>query len=40
VDDKTIQATRRHFNVAVTQQAYIKTLPKQSVDAMKRLEIC
>jgi integrase len=39
VDDKTIQAIMRHSSVAVTQQAYIKTLPKQSVDAMKRLEM-
>jgi integrase len=39
VDDKTIQAILRHSNVAVTQQAYIKTLPQQSVDAMKRLEV-
>lgn len=38
VDDKTIQAILRHANVAVTQAAYIKTLPQQSVDAMKRLE--
>lgn len=37
VDDKTIQAILRHSNVAVTQQAYIKTLPKQTVDAMDRL---
>jgi integrase len=34
-----IQAIMRHTNVAVTQQAYIKTLPRQSVDAMKRLEM-
>ena len=39
VDDKTIQAIMRHSSVAVTQQAYIKTLAKQSVDAMKRLEM-
>ena len=38
VDDKTIQAIMRHANVAVTQAAYIKSLPQQSVDAMKRLE--
>jgi integrase len=36
--DKTIQAILRHSNVAITQAAYIKTLPRQSVDAMKRLE--
>jgi integrase len=38
VDDKTTQAILRHSNVAVTQAAYIKTLPQQSIDAMKRLE--
>jgi integrase len=38
VEDKTIQAILRHSDMAVMQQAYIKTLPKQSVDAMKRLE--
>ena len=37
VDDKTIQAILRHSNVAVTQAAYIKTLPKQTVEAMGRL---
>jgi integrase len=38
VDDKTVQAILRHSNVAVTQACYIKSLPKQTVDAMKRLE--
>lgn len=37
VDDKTIQAILRHSNIAVTQNAYIKTLPKQTVEAMDRL---
>jgi hypothetical protein len=36
--NKTIQAILRHSNVAVTQACYIKSLPKQSVDAMKRFE--
>ncbi|MGA8216689.1 MAG: tyrosine-type recombinase/integrase [Candidatus Sulfotelmatobacter sp.] len=39
VDDKTIQAILRHSNVAVTQACYIKTLPKQSVAAMQKLEM-
>jgi integrase len=38
VDDLTIQKILRHSNVAVTQKAYIKTLPAQTVSAMKRLE--
>jgi hypothetical protein len=38
VDDKTIQAILRHANVAVTQAAYIKTLPAQSIAAMQQLE--
>jgi integrase len=38
VDDKTIQAILRHANVAVTQKCYIKTLPKQSIAAMEKLE--
>ncbi len=38
VDDKTIQAILRHSNVAVTQACYIKTLPKQSIAAMQKLE--
>jgi len=37
VDDKTIQAILRHSNVQVTQASYIKTLPKQTVEAMDRL---
>ncbi|MGA7928643.1 MAG: hypothetical protein WCA20_21940 [Candidatus Sulfotelmatobacter sp.] len=37
VHDKTIQAVLRHSNVAVTQGAYIKTLPKQTLDAMDKL---
>jgi len=37
MDDKTIQAVLRHSNVAVTQGAYIKTLPRQTVEAMDRL---
>ena len=39
VDDKTIQAILRHSNVAVTQACYIKTLPKQSIAAMQKLEM-
>lgn len=37
VDDKTIQAILRHANVSMTQRCYIKTLPKQTIDAMNRL---
>lgn len=39
VDDKTIQAILRHSNVAVTQACYIKTLRKQSIAAMQKLEM-
>jgi integrase len=38
VNDKTTQAILRHANVAVTQAAYIKTLPAQSIAAMQQLE--
>jgi integrase len=38
VDDLTIQRILRHSNVAVTQQCYIKTLPEQSIAAMKKLD--
>jgi integrase len=38
IDDKTIQAILRHANVAVTQNSYIKTLPAQSIAAMRQLE--
>lgn len=38
VDDLTIQRILRHADVAVTQGCYIKTLPQQSVDAMRQLE--
>jgi integrase len=37
IDDLTIQAILRHSDVKVTQQSYIKTLPKQSIAAMKAL---
>lgn len=39
VDDKTIQAILRHSNVAVTKTAYIKTVPHQSVHAIKLFEV-
>jgi hypothetical protein len=39
VKDKTVQAILRHSNVAVRQQAHIKTLPQQSVDAMKLVKV-
>jgi integrase len=39
VDDKTIQAILRHSNVAVTQNSYIKSLPKQSIAAMRQFEL-
>ena len=38
VNDLTIQKILRHSNVQVTQRAYIKTLPRQTIDAMSRLE--
>jgi integrase len=38
VDDKTIQRILRHSNVAMTQKAYIKTMPRQVTDAMAQLE--
>jgi len=38
VDDITIQRILRHSTVGVTQQCYIKTLPKQTTDAMKQFE--
>jgi integrase len=37
VDDLTIQRILRHSNVQVTQQSYIKTLPRQVTDAMDQL---
>jgi integrase len=36
VADETIQAILRHSNVQVTQRSYIKTLPRQTVDAMDK----
>jgi integrase len=38
VDDLTIQRILRHGDVATTRRCYIKTLPEQSVVAMKKLE--
>jgi integrase len=38
VDDLTIQRILRHSDVSVTQRYYIKTLPEQSIAAMKKLE--
>ena len=38
VDDKTIQAILRHENVSMTQRCYIKTLPKQTIEAMNRFD--
>jgi integrase len=38
VDDLTIQRILRHSDVSVTQRCYVKTLPQQSVSAMKKLE--
>ena len=37
IDDKTIQAILRHSNVKTTQECYIKTMPKQTVEAMAKL---
>jgi hypothetical protein len=31
------EAILRHANVSMTQRCYIKTLPKQTIDAMNRL---
>jgi integrase len=39
VDDLTIQKILRHSDVSVTQRCYIKTLPEQSIAAMKKLEV-
>jgi integrase len=39
VDDLTIQRILRHSDVSVTQRCYIKTLPEQSIAAMKKLEM-
>lgn len=38
IDDQTIQKILRHSNVRVTQDAYIRTLSHQTVDAMAQLE--
>jgi integrase len=38
VDDLTIQRILRHSDVSVTQRCYIKTLPKQSLAAMEKLQ--
>jgi integrase len=36
IDDITIQAILRHQDVATTRRSYIKSLPKQSVEAMEQ----
>jgi integrase len=36
-DDKTIQSVLRHSNVRVTQDAYIKTIPESTINAMKAI---
>lgn len=38
IDDLTIQRIMRHSSVSVTQRCYIKTLPKQVTDAMRKLD--
>ena len=38
VDDHTIKSILRHSSVTVTQRSYIKSLPKQSVDAMNTFD--
>lgn len=38
VDDITIQHILRHSDVTVTRNAYIKTLPQQTVDGMAKVE--
>jgi len=38
VDDKVIQAILRHSNITTTQNIYIKSVPADSVAAMKQLE--
>ena len=37
VDDHTIKTILRHSDVKTTQGSYIKSLPAQSIDAMKNL---
>jgi integrase len=39
VDDLTIQRILRHSDVSTTQKRYIKSLPKQSVEAMNMLSV-
>jgi integrase len=38
VDDLTIQRILRHSDVATTRKSYIKTIPRQVVNAMAQLE--
>jgi integrase len=38
IDDSVIQRILRHSHVSVTQACYIKTVPRQAVDAMHRFE--
>jgi hypothetical protein len=38
VDDLTIHRILRHGDVSTTRRCYIKTLPEQSVAAMRKLE--
>lgn len=38
VDDQTIQSILRHSNVRITQDSYIRSLPKQAVEGMAKLE--
>jgi integrase len=39
VDDHTIKTILRHSDVKTTQGSYIKSLPGQSIDAMKKFEV-
>lgn len=38
VDDLTIQAILRHSNVTVTQKCYMKTVSKETQEAMQKVE--
>jgi integrase len=38
VDDKTVQAVLRHSNVSTTMTYYVKPLPKQTLNAMQKLQ--
>ncbi len=39
VPDKTIQSILRHSSVATTMNVYVKSVPQDAIDAIKRLEV-